>query len=423
MSEAIQNAKFSGNRVVLGCVIYLFLVLGVINIMGVSFAVWPEYYGADFATCMSMMSISTGINMCGAFFIGPIYRKLTPKKVMIFGSILLFLMGLSMQVPNIIFLGVFMVLESLTATFCIHTATSAICVRWFHKGTSSKIGMCIMSGVIGGALFVLISGFTIPVLGVAKWWLVACTCASVIALLCAIFLVKDTPEQVGQKPYGYDPNSQEAAIDPSKEKGTTKELFSNPAFWIIAIALIIGSFVVVLFSSYATPYLAACGVPMQVASTVYSIILFAGGLMSYFAGKIIDKIGIKAFVLMIFGAGVLGCIAFALCGTGNTPGIGMFAVLIIFGALNYPMMMVASFIAAPIFGRRLSDDAMGKFACCVSISSCVLNIVAANLIGVLGYVPVFYIWAGISAVSLVLFMSGLIYGEKRQKRLAQEANS
>lgn len=411
-----MKEPFSGNRVVAGCMIYLFLVLGVINIMGVSFSVWPEYYGVEAASVMSTMSISTGLGIVGAFFLGAVYRKITPRRAMIIGALLVFAMGAVLQVPKLPFLCLFMVLEALTATFCIHTAASAICVRWFVKDVSSKIGLCVMSGVIGGAVFVLLSGFFVPLLGIAKWWLVACLVSGVGALFCAVVLVRDTPEALGQLPYGYDPQAaavQEAAA--VQGGSTTKQLFQNPAFWVIGLAILLGGFVVVLFSSYTTAFLTSCGVPLTVASGIYSVILFAGGVLSFVSGKIIDKIGVKAFVVMIFLSGIVGCLAFAHCGS-VTPGVGMYVVLCLCCAMNYPMMMIANFISAPLFGRALSDDAMGKLTTFMSMSSCLLNVVFARLLGAMGYVPVYRIWAVVTAVAFVIFLAGLAMGEKRRKK-------
>ena len=40
-----SNAAFSGNRVILGCILYLFCAFGFVNITGIAMGLMPEYYG------------------------------------------------------------------------------------------------------------------------------------------------------------------------------------------------------------------------------------------------------------------------------------------------------------------------------------------------------------------------------------------
>lgn len=411
-----MNDKFSGKQVVAGCMIYMFFLMSVIKTMSLSFSLWPEFYGVSSAEVMQTMSISTGIGIIGSFFVGPVYKKFSPRKMMYVGALLALAMGLVTQVPDIRFLYIFMVIESLCATYCLNNCTTAICVRWYAKDSGSKIGLCSMANIVGGAVCMLVAGRIIPIIGIAKWWLYFGILCAAACVLSAIFLVKDSPESIGQKPYGYDPNEVAESKKSGKSKAGMMKILGTPVFWLVGIGIFVGGFCVILTSSYFTTFMKSTGMAIETVSAIYSLFLFAGGILAFFSGKIIDKIGVKSFVMIIFTAGILACIVCGYVSTTNAvPNVFFTILIVVFSAINHPMMMITVFLAVPIFGRDASDDALGLLAICMNGSSCVLNIVCSKVMGGYGFTVCYTVFGILTAIGMVCIMGGIIIGEKKIK--------
>lgn len=423
MSEK-DGERFSGNRVILGCLIYLFFAFGMCNISAVAMGLLPDYYGVPFSSIVTTSSISTVVSLVFMFFNGAIYRKLTPRGAMVMGSIACLCMGLVMFfVKDFWGLAVFMALTGLVGGACLHTATTAVAVRWYVKNLSSKIGLIILMGVVGVAVFQFTSGFGLVAFGVGPWFLAAGVVTCAATMFAALVLVRNSPEELGQKPYGYDPEAAAAASAATNGTGepkgsATKQLFRNPVFWIVCIAIFF-CFPASMFSGYTTAYLPQYGVDYTTASTCVSILCLLGGLMGFLGGKIIDKMGLRPFLAIVFIAAAAGCALYALFSVVQSP--LLVVLMVICAGLAYPQMMLNSFIVTPLFGAELSTEANGKLGVFLSGGIAVLNIVCAAILANAGFVPIWIGFAVISVIVLVLFYVALGMAKRRAEGTGKNA--
>lgn len=232
---------------------------------------------------------------------------------------------------------VYGVLYGASAAFWMYIATPTMVNRWFSKSNGTVIGAIgVFVSLFGAIMSPIIGGW------IATWgWQQARIICSVIVLVAGagvtFALLRESPEKMGVKPWGYDAaqadraKSAEANVTEVKETAglTRNQAMKNPALWLLILMagmFVISASFVQQLASYAS---VTDGLGAAVGAMAVSVAMVTSMIGKFGLGWISDHFGAVAsgIVAGVLGAG--GALVCLLVGPNPTlfyVGVGMFGI-------------------------------------------------------------------------------------------------
>lgn len=275
------------------------------------------------------------------------------------------------------------VIYGISAAFFMYIAVPTMVNRWFVKHNGFVIGFC-------GAFISILAAIMSPVI---QTWIssmgwqqariiinVACT---VISVVLTFALLRPSPESMGLKPFGYDPNATEAAAaDPSKKPGCTPaEARKSPALYMLM--LVAGFFVI--SASFVQQLSRYCSTMPELGAAVGALavsIAMVGGIVGKFGlGWICDRFGSRTAGVT---AGALGAIGVLICffAGGN---VTMFYVgVALFGVGYSALSTVPPMLCSDAFGQKSFTDIYSMVATALNVFSGFSALIYAQIFDITG---------------------------------------
>ena len=165
--------------------------------------------------------------------IGALLDRRNPKRIMLIGSIII-LIGLALmgRIQNLNqFIGIYIILAiGLAGAGLI--SSMYILTKWFHKHRGKAVGILLVGGSLGGALFNKIKGDAIDAIGWRDATLLLAAIGAVFMIVPWIFLVKNKPQEMGLFPDGGDSEPEINLL----EGMSLAEAFKTPTLYLIFLA-------------------------------------------------------------------------------------------------------------------------------------------------------------------------------------------
>ncbi|HSH80660.1 MAG TPA: MFS transporter [Herpetosiphonaceae bacterium] len=115
----------------------------------------------------------------------------------------------------------------------------------------------------------------------------------------ALWLVRDRPEDLGLHPDGApEPPAHERRMDEGSESHASRTFWRSRNFWLLAIALTAGPFVITALVFHQVSIFAERGLPAQVAASVFAAFALAAAMMTLLAGVAIERFGPKRLLIV-----------------------------------------------------------------------------------------------------------------------------
>ena len=277
-----------------GCTILNFAAIGIIiNTLGLYFNPIIEDMGYSRTAVSMLVTILTFVNMLVMFFIGKLYKKYSAKRlILIFGLIAGVAYAMYSRCNTINQFYICAALVGLGVGGSSVVPASILVTRWFNEKRGFALGIAFSGSGLGGMVFAPISTKLIYTFGYKTAFLVQ-GISIIILFVLAYFIIENSPEDIGLKPYGYKKVDEEENTNKKLENYglSFKEARKKPYFYGLMITgLIIGitnlgtltqipSFLIM--NGYSENFVA-------LVITLYNVTLIFGKL-AY--GFINDKIG------------------------------------------------------------------------------------------------------------------------------------
>ena len=229
---------------------------------------------------------------------------------------------------------VYGVCYGISAAFWMYIAVPTFVNRWFAKSNGTVIGAIGMSASILGAIMSPVVQSWISAYGWQTARMMNSGICLVIAVVVTALLLRESPDKMGVKPWGYDAaeadraKSAEAKVTEVKETAgiTRAQAMKSPALWLLVVMA--GFFVVAAgmmqqFSSYAS------------TNEALGAAVGAMGVTVCMIGQVVGKFGL-GWLCDHTGAKVSGVVASVL-------GIAGIAI-VLFSATSPTMFYVGSFL-------------------------------------------------------------------------------
>lgn len=186
--------------------------------------------------------------------------------------------------------------------------------RWFIKRRGLALGIGITGVGAGALLFAPLTNTLIDSYGWRSAYVTYAVTFGLITLLCA-WLMRATPEQVGLKPYGWEPADTSSTTTPvtSLEKAgsltgmSTRQAIRTKAFLIVNLMFIFTVFPSMALLVHFVPYAVDSGMSEGQASAALGVMGVANTPGIFLGGVLSERFGWqKAFAYSNFGMAVAG---------------------------------------------------------------------------------------------------------------------
>ena len=311
---------FFGWYVVIACVIITLYTGGVVNF---GFTAVFDPLATEFGWSYAQISFASSlrgleVGLLSAA-VGLLVDKWGPRKLIIGGSILIFLgyMVLSRVSSLLMFYAAF-ALIALGMSACTGTVLLTAVTHWFRRKAGIATGLVASGFGLGGMLVPIVTGL----IDTLKWRNAMTVVGVGVLLICIplALLVRHRPEDYGYLPDGDTEIVEEASKTRPKEPEVNRSVWQalrDRAFWHVSLSSMCHSFVVGAVVTHVMPYLDSVGVARAMASLVALVLplcSIAGRLSS---GVLSNRFGNRAVYSSSFVLMTLGLLSFSAINPGT----------------------------------------------------------------------------------------------------------
>ena len=239
---------------------------------------------------------------------GALIKKWTARRCMLIGAIIacLFVSAYA-YLPSLFLLCLWEAVTGASMAIGYSTGMSAFIKEWFIERRESVVGVAIACIGFGAAAGSWMFGKLDTTFG-RNVTCIAFAALGILCILIYLFALRN-PEQIGQKPLGWE-KAEALAAQEGKANSTDfgveyKEALKSPSLY-----LILGSCLLWALAMIASPYLATIlmttGIEEMPAANYATINNLSMAVMSIVVGVLTSKLGPKSYVIVAFGAGIIG---------------------------------------------------------------------------------------------------------------------
>lgn len=338
---------------------------------------------------------------------GFLFSRFGYKKVAIISLLIVaFSLALTAEASNVYVFCLSKILFGAGYGACFTAGSVRIIKDWFWKHQGLVLGAVSMATGLGGSLMTIVLNRVIQTAD----WRMANYAAAVMVLAVAVLylLLKDRPEQLKLRPFGYG-----AQLKSKKPRRDThdypgyplNEQLKRPLFYLMCLCVVASCVCLYTTSGFVVPHFISQGYSPDQAALYQSVYMLTLAAVKLLVGVLYDLFGAKPVMIGCMLCGAAGQI---LLGYTNAPALSMLAMMLYAVGLTMSSIMIP-LIAAPLFGYRTCLSVNGIFLGLSSLSAMIAYPISSICYDATGvYSPVYrvtgVILVGILAVYLLLFV-------------------
>jgi len=345
-------------------------------------------------------------------FIGRLITRFGERKVISIGAVL---MGVAMallgSVTDIWQFYAFYALVGIGMAGMGTIPASSLVSKWFNKRRGLAIGIMAFGVGMGGFVAApVVAGTLIPVFGWRAAYLILGAVTCLIIIPATLLVVKASkPEDIGLYPDGRKISEEAVQRKLSSTvtlKLTEKAAMAAPAFWLIAICVVLSQFSMVGVSQNQVPFLMDIGFPIQTAASALGFLALMSAVGKLGFGWLCDRIKAKYVTAIGFILQVIGIIIL-LNINQESPVLMLWAFAFTMGLGIGSWLPTMSMLVSQNFGLVIYPTIFGLMTLCQCLGASIGPAVTGRLYDIMGdYKLAFLILLGLYAVALpaVLFV-------------------
>lgn len=289
---------------------------------------------------------------------------------------------------------------------CFTAGSVRIIKDWFYKHQGLVLGAVSMATGLGGSLMTVLLS---KVISVSDWRVANYVAAGAVALIAVLYLlIKDRPEQLKLRPYGFGAALKTKAVRTNGNDWPgydMKEQLKRPLFYLMCLCVVASCVCLYTTSSFVVPHFRSQGYTADEAALYQSVYMLTLAAVKLVVGVLYDRFGPKPVMIGCMLCGAAGQI---LLGYTNHPVLSMIAMMLFAVGLTMSSIMIP-LIAAPLFGYKTCLSINGIFLGLSSLSAMISNPISSLCYDATGvYSPVYRVTGvvliGVLAVYLLLFV-------------------
>ena len=403
---------------VIAALVFLEMVIfgGLINSASIFTLPISQSLGISTTTYSVAMMPYTLVCFAGTCLTGFLFSRFGYKKVAVF-SLLLTAVSLMLTAisQSVWIFCLSKILFGMAYGTCFTAGSVRIIKDWFWKHQGLVLGAVNMSTGIGGSLMTILLTAIIH----QKDWRAACWAAAIIVAGIAVLyvLIKDRPDQIGARPYGFGTKltvKKTASSANAHWPGfSMAEQLKRPAFYLMCTCVLVSCTCIYMASSFMIPHFRSLGFTGGEAATYQSVYMLILAVVKLAAGFFYDRFGAKPVMLVCMSCAIGGQL---MMGLTSDPTLCFVAVAIFAVGLCMTSLMVP-LLAMPLFGYEAYQGVGGIFLGLCSLSSLFSNPLSSLCYDTTGtYGLGFRIAAVVNVGVLVLYCVLFVISKKEQAR-------
>ncbi|UCC16547.1 MAG: MFS transporter [Dehalococcoidales bacterium] len=338
----------------------------------------------------------------------------------------LMLIGLIIYASGVIFisqatnLGMFyggFLIVGLGGAISITMVPSTVIARWFKKNIGKASGLLSVGVALGGMFTPLI----VKSIDTNGWenTLIYLAAGLLVAGIPLSFLFRDRPEKYGMLPDGKVMDEKAPVYETSTGMGV-KEAVKTRAFWAIGFSTMMQMMAIHAVTLHMMPYLESLGLERSEAAipvTIFSIITIVCRILYGILSDIFSKKNMLAISMFMTSAGLL---LFQSLDGSSFVMVVVFAVVYGIGAAG--AMPLRTPIIREYFGVKRFGTIFGILAFFLTVGTAGAAPLAGWVYDTRGeYYPIWLIFAGLSAIGMILLLTVKKPEDKLQTRIDLES--
>ncbi len=235
--------------------------------------------------------------------------------------------------------------------------STLLITQWFVRYRGRAIAVAGLGFSAATASVPSISRALIDSIGWREAYMVLGGMVWVLVVPAALFLIRNTPEEVGLHPDGAShPPEGEAASPPDRSVPDRRKVLTSRTFWLLALPLATPAFVMTALIFHQSSIFGERGLSPTVAAAAFVPYAIASALTAIASGLLIDRIGPKP---LIFGTmtGMIGALTLVHYISTPAHAVGYAALL---GASGGSMQVVSGVTWAHYYGRHRLGRVQGS---------------------------------------------------------------
>ena len=298
-----------------------------------------------------------------------------------------------------------------------HTAGAAWIVKaWFHKHYGLILGVITMGTGLGGSLF---SVFLVNVMEALDWrWAHVVSAGLLLAVMLLVALIqRDSPEQVGLKPYGEGSLYSKESLKKQQRKNwsgiSVEETKRHPAYWLMNLCVFSSCVCVLITAPVLVPFFRDKGYSSMDAAKYQSVFMFSLAITKLLCGWISEKIGGKALGIIC-----VACAAIGQWGLGSfSDPVLSYVFVIIFSAALTMTSVTLPLLTGSVFGMETSTGIMGMILGMASLGGLLGEPITNLCYDAIGsYSPIFRVAAVVDVLIIgLLLVTFRMFGSKEKQ--------
>ena len=408
----MKKEKFNGYIVAAGCLIIMFMLLGSWSSFGLIIPKIAEEFGCSTSSISIVVSASTISAFVSSFLLAPLLKKLGAKKVLYIATVVSALgavgYGLAPN-PTVLFICGF--IPGITLAWGTNACCATVISQWFIEKRGSVVGVVFGGAALGATFFTYLTGVLLEKTSYHNVYFIFAGIVFAVCMLVNIFMIK-TPQQLGQKPLGWEKEHELAAASASGGKEEAPGLDFTAAkrslsFWLILIGSVFVGTLFTGFNTYAPTFWQTNGMDAATSSLYMTVFSFIGVIATVTAGVVADKFGSKIFISYLLGIAIIGLLINLTWAA--SPAVWLAILGVVCMGLAYPAQTsVAATVTTESFGSRAYGQIVSWLSAGLYLGKASVTFIMGIILDSSSINSSFVALTVFVAIALVLMLAGML---------------
>lgn len=269
-------------------------------------SIFIDYYIQDFGWSRSTVSaIYSGATLAAGFllfFVGRLIDRNGSRKMAVIVSVLLAVACLFNSFVTsmlMLFIGFFFI--RLLGQGSMALISNSLIPQWFVKKRGRALSIAAIGGLVSSAAFPLLNVWLIEAFGWRMSWMVLGAIIIVLFMPFALFLIRNSPEDVGLLP----DNGAAEKMDKKKKhteeaSWSVSEASKTRAFWLLLVCAAIPGIVNTGLTFHLVSIFKENSLSLEAAAGVLSLTALIGLPVTFLTGLLLDKVKVQYMLVLVF---------------------------------------------------------------------------------------------------------------------------
>ncbi len=350
----MKQRIFYGWVVVGGCMILAASATGLLSYLNPLFVVpVTEELGVSRSVYMVYQTFSTTATVICMPLMSSLYKKV-PMKVMIIsgaclGAFAQFLYSCAASIGWFYLGGM---LCGISTCMFGGVPIAILTANWFYEKKGTATGIAFAGTGLVSALLSPVMARVIDSSGWRFGYRMIAALILVLVIPTALFIIRETPEEMGLRPLGADPSDikkkEEKSVGRTKTGFTKKQALTTKAFWGFTLAVFLLGALTAPAQQQLVAYWTDMGNKADFAAMMYSVVMTIAIFSKIFLGGIYDRAGIPAATMVVGGISAASFLGLAIF----TKGYSVLIPAVLFGITVAVQVLVSTYVTNRLFGDR-----------------------------------------------------------------------